>query len=58
MVFDGIPGLEGHASKPTDLRTSMNKFLGNLNVTFRRDKETKGQESINLTAILTVNKKS
>lgn len=41
MVFDGIPGLEGHASKPTDLRTSMNKFLGNLNVTFRRDKETK-----------------
>lgn len=41
MVFEGIPGLEGHASKPTDLRTSMNKFLGNLNVTFRRDKETK-----------------
>lgn len=41
MVFDGVPGLEGHASKPTDLRTSMNKFLGNLNVTFRRDKETK-----------------
>lgn len=41
MVFDGTPGIEGHASKPTDLRTSMNKFLGNLNVTFRRDKETK-----------------
>ena len=41
MVFNGIPGLEGQASKPTDLRTSMNKFLGNLNVTFRRDKETK-----------------
>lgn len=41
MVFDGIAGIEGHASKPTDLRTSMNKFLGNLNVTFRRDKETK-----------------
>jgi len=41
MVFDGTPGLEGHASKPTDLRTSMNEFLGNLNITFRRDKETK-----------------
>lgn len=41
MVFEGEPGLEGHASKPTDLRTSMNKFLGNLNITFRRDKETK-----------------
>ena len=27
MVFDGTPGLEGHASKPTDLRTSMNEFL-------------------------------
>ena len=41
MVFEGEPGLSGHASKPTDLRTSMNKFLGNLNITFRRDKETK-----------------
>ena len=41
MVFDGTPGLNGHASKPTDLRTSMNEFLGNLNITFRRDKETK-----------------
>lgn len=41
MVFNGRPGLEGHASKPTDLRTSMNKFLSDLNVTFRRDKETK-----------------
>lgn len=41
MVFDGTPGLKGHASKPTDLRTSMNEFLENLNITFRRDKETK-----------------
>lgn len=41
MVFNGTPGLEGHASKPTDLRSSMNEFLGNLNITFRRDKETK-----------------
>ena len=41
MVFDGNPGLNGHASKPTDLRSAMNDFLGNLNITFRRDKETK-----------------
>lgn len=41
MVFSGTPGLTGHASKPADLRTSMNEFLGNLNITFRRDKETK-----------------
>ena len=41
MVFDGTPGLEGHASKPTDLRTSMNEFLENLNITFRKNKETK-----------------
>ena len=41
MVFNGIPGLEGHASKPTDLRNAMNEFLSNLNITFRRDKETK-----------------
>ena len=41
MVFSGTPGLNGHASKPADLRTSMNEFLGNLNITFRRDKETK-----------------
>ena len=41
MVFKGKPGIEGCASAPTDLRTSMNEFLADLNVTFRRDKETK-----------------
>ena len=41
MVFNGTPGLNGHASKPTGLRDAMNEFLGNLNITFRRDKETK-----------------
>ncbi|KZX16941.1 ribosome biogenesis/translation initiation ATPase RLI [Methanobrevibacter filiformis] len=41
MVFYGEPGLEGIATKPSDLRTSMNKFLNDLNITFRRDKETK-----------------
>ncbi|KZX10801.1 putative ABC transporter ATP-binding protein YheS [Methanobrevibacter curvatus] len=41
MVFYGEPGLEGHATKPTDLETAMNKFLKDLKITFRRDKETK-----------------
>jgi ATP-binding cassette subfamily E protein 1 len=41
MVFNGEPGLSGKASKPTDLRTSMNTFLKDLGITFRRDKETK-----------------
>ena len=41
MVFNGNPGLRGHASKPTDLRTAMNTFLNDLKITFRRDKETK-----------------
>ena len=41
MVFKGNPGIEGYASAPIDLRTSMNEFLSDLNVTFRRDKETK-----------------
>lgn len=41
MVFSGEPGLNGKAYKPTDLRNSMNHFLGDLEITFRRDKETK-----------------
>jgi len=41
MVFHGTPGLDGKASKPMDLRTSMNTFLKDLKITFRRDKETK-----------------
>lgn len=41
MVFSGEPGLNGKAYKPTDLRNSMNHFLGDLGITFRRDKETK-----------------
>jgi len=41
FVFYGEPGLEGKATKPTDLRTSMNTFLKDLKISFRRDKETK-----------------
>ncbi|MEM2096354.1 MAG: hypothetical protein QXR20_07065, partial [Candidatus Caldarchaeum sp.] len=41
MVFDGTPGVNGHGNTPTDLRTGFNKFLKSMEVTFRRDQETK-----------------
>jgi ATP-binding cassette subfamily E protein 1 len=41
MVFYGEPGVEGHATKPMDLRSAMNRFLSDVGITFRRDKETK-----------------
>ncbi|WP_247006454.1 ribosome biogenesis/translation initiation ATPase RLI [Halorientalis litorea] len=41
LVFDGEPADYGHASPPTDMRGGMNEFLGNLDITFRRDERTK-----------------
>ncbi len=41
MVFKGLPGREGYASAPSDLRTGMNNFLREIGITFRRDPETK-----------------
>lgn len=41
MVFHGQPGLEGHTTAPAALRDSMNRFLSDVGITFRRDKETK-----------------
>jgi len=41
MVFNGEPGVEGHASSPVNLRSAMNSFLSSVEITFRRDKETK-----------------
>lgn len=40
IVFEGIPGKEGHARPPADLRSGMNKFLEGVQVTFRRDPRT------------------
>jgi ATP-binding cassette subfamily E protein 1 len=40
MVFDGIPGREGRANGPFDMREGMNMFLKNVDVTFRRDNDT------------------
>lgn len=37
MVFEGTPGTEAWARKAESLLTGCNRFLKNLNVTFRRD---------------------
>ncbi|MFD1587730.1 ribosome biogenesis/translation initiation ATPase RLI [Halorientalis brevis] len=41
LVFDGEPAEHGYASTPTSMREGMNEFLGNLDITFRRDERTK-----------------
>jgi ATP-binding cassette subfamily E protein 1 len=40
MVFTGEPSVIGFAEGPFDLRTGMNKFLKNVDITFRRDLDT------------------
>lgn len=45
LVFEGIPGVEGRATGPFDMREGMNRFLAQLDVTFRRDKS--GRPRIN-----------
>ncbi|EHK98607.1 putative Translation initiation factor RLI1 [Glarea lozoyensis 74030] len=37
IVFDGEPGINARANAPESLLTGCNKFLKNLDVTFRRD---------------------
>jgi ATP-binding cassette subfamily E protein 1 len=46
MVFDGEPADHGHASAPQDMRSGMNEFLADLDITFRRDERT-GRPRIN-----------
>jgi len=41
MIFKGDPGVKGTAAAPTSLRKGMNLFLKDMNITFRRDPETK-----------------
>jgi ATP-binding cassette subfamily E protein 1 len=45
LVFDGEPGRTGAASGPFDMRVGMNRFLEELEVTFRRDQS--GRPRIN-----------
>jgi len=46
MIFDGKPGLEGNAGPPVPLRDGMNRFLGQMDMTFRRD-PTSGRPRVN-----------
>ena len=41
LVFEGQGGVHGHATGPYDLRVGMNKFLSGVDVTFRRDHDSK-----------------
>ena len=45
LVFEGEPGVRGTAAGPFGMREGMNRFLNNLNVTFRRDQS--GRPRIN-----------
>ena len=40
IVYDGQPGVDATANTPQSLLSGMNKFLKNLDVTFRRDPNT------------------
>jgi len=41
MVFEGEPGALGIAHTPLEMRDGMNSFLKAINITFRRDEETR-----------------
>jgi len=39
-VFNGVPAVTGHATGPFSMREGMNKFLMELDITFRRDEKS------------------
>ncbi|MCD6237386.1 MAG: ribosome biogenesis/translation initiation ATPase RLI, partial [Thermoplasmata archaeon] len=41
MVFEGTPGKEGIGRGPFSLHEGMNLFLKSVDITFRRDEDTK-----------------
>jgi ATP-binding cassette subfamily E protein 1 len=41
MVFKGTAGVEGVGCRPMPLREAMNEFLSKMDITFRRDPDTK-----------------
>ena len=41
MVFEGTPGIKGFASKPLNKKEGMNKFLKMIDITYRKDPQTK-----------------
>jgi len=46
MIFSGRPGVDGTAASPSPLREGMNRFLQEMDITFRRDPET-GRPRVN-----------
>ena len=40
IVFDGTPGKKGKAQGPFSLHEGMNRFLKDVDITFRRDEDT------------------
>ena len=46
LVFTGTPGRKGKAGNPEPMEDGMNKFLGGMQITFRRDPET-GRPRVN-----------
>ncbi|WMW23911.1 ribosome biogenesis/translation initiation ATPase RLI [Methanolobus sediminis] len=40
IVFEGEPAVYGKAHQPLSMQDGMNKFLANLDITFRRDEDT------------------
>ena len=40
MIFEGEPAVEGHAIGPFSMQEGMNRFLKDINLTFRRDPES------------------
>ena len=41
MVFEGEGGVSGHGEAPEGKREGMNRFLGEMDVTLRRDKDSR-----------------
>ena len=46
MIFSGVPGVRGHATKPLGKSEGMNSFLKQLGITYRRDITT-GRPRVN-----------
>lgn len=46
IIFEGVPGLSGHATEPLTKEFGMNQFLKSLCITYRRDQDT-GRPRVN-----------
>ncbi|MEX0640394.1 MAG: ribosome biogenesis/translation initiation ATPase RLI [Nitrosopumilaceae archaeon] len=40
VIFEGTPGINGHATSPLSKTDAMNRFLKSLEITFRRDEKS------------------